>query len=509
MNIGYFITKRGALCPDKQAIVFEGQRISYAALNQRVNRTANFLRDQGVNKGDRVAVLLANCPQFLEIYFAAAKLGAIFVPLNVRLAPPEIEYQLNDCGARALFFMDESRDAVEAVSSRGPLEKGSCFYLGRDRVDWARPHEQALTGYPSSEPDPARDSDWDDPQMIMYSSGTTGRPKGVLMSHRKTLFNTLNALIYWGLTPDDIMLISSPMFHSGGLCVQAVPTIYAGGTIILHRKFDIERTLAAIQEHKVTCFTGVATVFKWILEQGEIGRYDLTSLKICFTGGETVPLSMLKRLQEMGVPLGQMFGLTETSTLLWLGKDDIITRTGSVGRPVFHGEVRIVTGDGKEVRPGEIGEIVARGPMLMTGYWNMAEETQETIRDGWLHTGDLATIDEEGYAYIVDRKKDMYISGGENVYPAEVERVIDGHPRVLEVAVIGVPDKKWGETGMVFIRPKPGEAISEDEVKDFCRGKLAQFKVPRRVKFLDEMPKTARGKIRKAALREMAGEGSE
>jgi fatty-acyl-CoA synthase len=504
MSVGDWMTKRSVLSPDKTAIVFEGHRLSYLHLNERINRVAHFLVSTGIKRGDRVAVFLANCHEFLEIYFAVSKVGAIFVPLNVRLAPPEIEYQLNDSGSRILFFMNEFREIIEKISSSSAVEQGRYVCVGPDLSDWAEPYKDIQSIYSPSEPLVDQEINWNDPQMIMYTSGTTGQPKGVLMSHNKTLFNTLNAVIYWSLTSDDVMLVSGPLFHSGGLNVQAVPTLYMGGTVVIQRKFEIEEVLRAIEQHRVTTFTGVSTMYKWILEKGELSRFDLSSLKICYTGGEPVPLSMIEKLQEQDIPLGQLFGQTETSILLWLSKKDITKKAGSVGKPIFHGEVRIVNSGGEDVRPGEIGEIIYKGPIQMMGYWNRPEDTRETIRDGWLHTGDLATIDEDGYASIVDRKKDMYISGGENVYPAEIERVLAGHSKIMEVAIVGLPDAKWGEVGKAFVRLKDGERMNEEEVIAFCRGRVANYKIPRHVEFLNEMPKTARGKIRKVALLERA-----
>ena len=500
-NIGHWITKRSILCPDRVAIIFEGQRFSYFQVNERVNRVANFLIDKGVRKGDRVAVFLSNCHQFLEIYFAASKIGAIFVPLNVRLAPPEIEYQLGDSGSDVLFFTDAFAHTIEGISSRCQISEDKYIVVGSSPSGWAMSYNKIQERYVPSEPIVDQETTWHDPQMIMYTSGTTGQPKGVLMSHSKTLFNTLNAVIFWGLTYEDVMLVSGPLFHSGGLNAQAIPTIYMGGTLVIQKQFNIEHVLKAIQEYSVTTFTGVSTMYKWILEKGSMRHYELGSLKICYTGGEPVPLSMIKELQKMGVPLGQLFGQTETSILLWLSKDDIMKKAGSVGKPVFHGEVKIVNNEDNEVRPGEVGEIIYRGPVQMIGYWKRPKETRETIRNGWLYTGDLATIDRDGYAYMVDRKKDMYISGGENVYPAEVERVLAGHPNIMEVAIIGVADTKWGETGKAFIRPKEGSTLNEEDVITFLTGKVAKYKIPRYVEFLEEMPKTARGKIKKAALR--------
>jgi fatty-acyl-CoA synthase len=338
--------------------------------------------------------------------------------------------------------------------------------------------------------------------MIMYTSGTTGVPKGAVLSHRKTFFNALNADIFYGLTPSDIFLITRPLFHSGGILVESSPMLYKGGTIILKRRFKPIEVLEAIEKHKVTIIEPPATLLKFILEQCNLKKYDLSSVRSWFTGGERVPLSLLREYHKQGIMVSQIFGQTETSTITWLPPADASRKIGSVGVPVFHGHVKIVNEEGAEVKPGEVGEIVVSGPTLMSGYWGRPAATEEVIRDGWLHTGDLARIDEEGFFYVADRKKDVIISGGENIYPAEVEKTLLENPKISDAAMVGVPDEKWGEAGLAFIVLREGEQMAEEEVLRFCEERLAKYKIPKAIKFVKDLPLTGAQKIMKYKLRE-------
>jgi fatty-acyl-CoA synthase len=292
------------------------------------------------------------------------------------------------------------------------------------------------------------------------------------------------------------------MFHSGGLLVEAAPVLYKGGTLILKKRFRSHEILEAIQKYRVTLLEMAATVYQFILQECDLTQYDLSSIRCYFTGGERVPKAMLKEYYRKGIAISQIFGQTEASTITFLSPDDAILKIGSVGLPVFHGEVRIVDKTGKDASPGEIGEIIIKGPTLMSGYWNRPDLTAETIRDGWLFTGDLARMDEEGYIYIVDREKDMYVSGGENVYPAEIEKVLHTHPKIFDAGIVGVPDEKWGEVGKAFIVLKPGETMGNGEIFEFLKGKVAKYKIPKYAEYIEELPKTASGKIQKFLLKE-------
>jgi fatty-acyl-CoA synthase len=312
----------------------------------------------------------------------------------------------------------------------------------------------------------------------------------------------LNADLLYDLTSEDIMIVSRPLFHSGGLLVEAVPVLYKGGTLILKKRFRSQEILETIQKYRVTLLEMVATVYQFILQECDLTQYDLSSVRCYFTGGERVPQAMLGEYYRKGITISQIFGQTETSTITFLSPEDAMFKIGSVGLPVFHGEVRIVDNMGEDVNPGEVGEIIVKGPTLMSGYWNRPELTAETVRDDWLHTGDLALKDEEGYIYLVDRKADMYISGGENVYPAEIEKVLHTHPKIFDAGIIGIPDEKWGEVGKAFIVLKPGETIGNGEVLEFLKGNVAKYKIPKVVEVVDELPKTASGKIQKFVLKE-------
>jgi fatty-acyl-CoA synthase len=504
INVGRWIQEWGMIQPEKKALIFEETSFSYRQFSERVHRISNALLNMNIKKGDRVALLLYNCNQYLEAYFATSTIGAIAVPLNYRLALPELEYLLNDSGASTLIFHKEFLDMVEKLRPKILPKADHYVGVGDALPHWAFNYEDLVGACSPEAPRIPSEVGGEDPHLIMYTSGTTGLPKGAVLSHRKTFYNCLNADIFFELKPTDIMLIVVPLFHSAGLIITASPIYYKGGTAILHRRFDPRHVLEDIQKYRVNKFLAVTTMYNLILQKENLEKYDISSLETCVIGGERVPPSLIERYRDHGICLRQIFGQTETSILLWTTEEDAVKKTGTVGKPVPHSEIRLVDPEGRGVRVGEVGEIIARGPILMSGYWNSPELMRQTIREGWLHTGDLARTDEDGCFYIVDREKDMYISGGENVYPAEIEKIYSAHPKVFEVAVIGVPDEKWGQVGKVFIVLKEGASMTEEEVIGYCDGKVARFKIPKHCRFVDVLPKTESGKIKKTALRSIS-----
>jgi fatty-acyl-CoA synthase len=502
MTIGDWVRKWASIQPHKTAIISEESALTYSELSKRVNQLARLLHENGTKKGDRVAVLLYNSKEYIEIVLALSVMGTILVPLNFRLSKSELEFILRDSESETLLFGEEFINVVKTIRPNIPVKEGNYICVGKEIYSWAINYEKKVKEESPEELDEERTMDGEDPQIIMYTSGTTGLPKGAILSHRKTFYNVLNANIYYGLTSEDIFLVTRALFHSGGLLVSAAPTIYKGGTIILKKRFKPQEILETIERHRVTVIEAAATIFNFILQQCDIEKYDLSSLRCCITGGERVPRSLLEEYLKRGIVISQIYGQTETSTIAWLPMREAKRKLGSVGIPVFHGNVKIVNKEGREVEPNEVGEIIVSGPILMTGYWRRPQQTEETIRDGWLHTGDLAKKDEEGFLYMVDREKDMFISGGENVYPAEVEKIYLENPKILDVAVVGIPDEKWGEVGMVFIVMKNGEEMTEEEALNFCEGKIAKYKIPKRVVFLTELPMTASQKIKRHKLRE-------
>ena len=502
INIGDWIKKWSFLQPHKRALIFEDRPFTYQEVNLRTNQLCHFLLALGVQKGDRISVLLYNCHQYIEIFFALSKIGAILVPLNWRLAGPELEFIIRDSGSRILIFEPEFEEMLTSLRPNLKLSNGDYISVGSPCPDWARDYEKSLLENPVHDPSLEVSVGDEDPHILMYTSGTTGIPKGAILSHRKTFFNVLNAAMVYNLTSKDIMIISRPMFHSGGLLVESAPLLYKGGTLIVRKRFRPHEILETVQKYKVTVLELAATVYQFLLQECDLTQYDLSSIRCYFTGAERIPVAMIKEYLKKGIVISQIFGQTEASTITFLSPEKAASKIGSVGLPVFHGEVRIVDKEGKDVKPEEVGEIIIKGPTLMSGYWNRPDLTAGTIREGWLYTGDLARMDEEGYVYIVDREKDMYISGGENVYPAEIEKVFFAHSKIFDVAVVGVPDAKWGEVGKAFIVLKPGETMTEEEALKFLKGKVGKYKIPKYVEFVEELPKTASGKIQKFLLKE-------
>jgi len=515
-GIGYIPYKRALVSPDKTAIIFEDETVAYRQLNEGINQCAHFLRKRGIKKGDRVALLLLNCVEFLETYFAVAKLGAILVPLNWRMVGPELEYQLNDCGARMLLFHDFFLGSVDLIRTRLKIEQDKFIYLKSGSPElpgfelpgcpkWAEDYHELTKDQSIEEPAPDRTVMIDDPLAILYTSGVTGDPKGAILSHQQTYFKNFQVGMYISGQPDDIVIAHMPLFHSGGLFIVATPALNGGMTIVMRRGFDPNEFAEDVQRYKGTIVFALTTMWRMILDTGKLDQIDTSSVRCVVGGGERTPPSLFEELAKRGLYMQQGFGQTENSAMMLLPREDIQRKMGSIGKPGFFTDIWIAGANGKRLQPGEIGEIVARGPTVMSGYWNMKEETERTLVNGILHTGDLGYIDEEGYFYIVDRAKDMYRSGGENVYPAEVEKILSGHPKIAMIAIIGVPDDKWGEVGMAFVVPVKGATIDEKEITEYLKGKIAKYKYPVKFKYLDELPLTATMKVKKGDLKRKYG----
>jgi fatty-acyl-CoA synthase len=512
-DVGYIVQKRAEMSPDKPAIIFEDEPVTYKELNQGVNRAAHFMRKRGIRNGDRVSVVLLNCVEFLEVYFACAKLGAILVPLNHRLVGPELEYQLNDCGARMVVFHDALVDNIDQIRARLKTEADKFIYMasGSPRGNgselprcpaWAEDYHELTGDQPTSEPVPESPVPFDAPLAIVYTSGVTGNPKGAVLTHEQTYFKNFQIAFYTEAQPGDVFVAQMPLFHSGGLFIVATPSLCAGMTMVMRRGFNPAEFAADIERYRGTIVLALTTMWGMILETGKLDETDVSSVRCVLGGGERTPPSLFEELAKRGLHMQQGFGQTENSAMMMLPKEDIQRKMGSIGKPGFFTDIWIKGSNGKRAAPGEIGEIVAKGPTVMNGYWNLPEATAKALVDGVLHTGDLGYMDEEGYFYIVDRAKDMYRSGGENVYPAEVEKILAGHPKISNIAIIGVPDEKWGETGMAFIVPAQGETVVEEEVFEFLDGKVAKFKYPKHIKFMDDLPLTPTMKVKKAVLKE-------
>lgn len=499
MPVRYYdwIAHHARRTPAKTAMVDLGsnRRFTYAETDARVARLAGHLCTLGVGRGDRVAVLALNATDTLEVQFACFRLGAVFVPLNTRLTVPELQFIVGDAAPKVMIHDDDLAETALAVSRLCNI--GNTFRYGAGQT-----YEQAVaTATPLTTNECVT---LEDLSTIMYTSGTTGQPKGAMITHGMTFYNCVNLGGIAYITPSSVLLTVLPLFHTGGLNCYTNPVLHAGGTVLIMRAFDPGVALQLIGDpaQGINVFFGVPSIYQFMAQHPAFATADFSRLIIGGVGGAPMPVPLLNVWEGRGVALQQGYGMTETSpAVLALDREDAGRKAGSAGKPVLHTEVRIVRPDGSDAAVGELGELWVRGPNITPGYWNRPDANRSSFTDGWLHTGDATRMDEDGFYYIVDRWKDMYISGGENVYPAEVENVLHQLGAVAEAAVIGIADPQWGETGMAIIAVKPGHSLSEAEIHAHCQANLARFKCPRTIRFVDALPRNATGKIHKPTLR--------
>ena len=466
---------------------------TYEALDHSCRALAGHLRDEfGVVHGDRVAVLATNEMEWIPLFFALARLGAILVPINFRLTAFEISHLLADSGARLLIHQTQFRKAERSWPFDGP--EGLVAFL--DEFS-ARPLPDAGTPVPEAAARAEADA-----CMILYTSGTTGAPKGALITNGMLFWNSLNTTLRLDLRQGDVALSFMPFFHTGGWNVLLTPFVHRGAQTVVLRKFDAARVLELCASERVTVLFAVPTMMSLMAQEPGFAGVDLTSVRFAVVGGEPMPIELIKTWQAKGVAVRQGYGLTEFGPNVFsLNEGDSLRKIGSIGFPNFYVEARVLDDRGEEITDGSVGELALKGPVCTPGYWNDEAATRAAMRDGWLMTGDLVRRDEDGFYYVAGRKKDMFISGGENVYPVEVERVLSAHPAIREVAVIGVPDGKWGEVGQAFIALNQACELTAAQVIEYCLPRLAKFKIPKHVEFLPQLPKGDSGKILKRELR--------
>lgn len=510
MYVGDYLGRRAIYSPEKVAVVDYGKqppwRLTYRQMNERANRFANWLRNvAGIRKGDRVAILARDGVEHLDCFFACSKLGAIHTALNWRLHWRELVEIIRKTTPTVLIYSDDFKDNVfqlrEAIKG---TDYAILYYLHieGEGVEGSLHFETTLQSSPS-DPVTCEEVEAEDIVALIFTGGTTGFPKAAQVSHRMIAWNTLNTVIH-DLTHNDVYLNVFPMFHTGGLFVYTLPQIIMGGTTILIRQFDPALVLRLIEQEKVTVFAAVPTMYQMMTQAPNWEEADLSSLRFCTSGGAPLPVPLIEKYtREKGVRFKQGFGMTEFGPGIFaLAPEDAVRKAGSIGRPNFFVDARIVDDENRPLGPNQIGELVLRGPSICSGYFGDPEATAGMLdEEGWFHTGDLAYYDEEWYFYIVDRKKDMFISGGENVYPVEIEKALYEHPAVHMCAVIGVPDPKWGEVGLACVVLKPGMTATEEELIAFLKERLASYKVPKRVVFMESLPISAAGKILKRELR--------
>ncbi|PWW32338.1 fatty-acyl-CoA synthase [Cytobacillus oceanisediminis] len=487
-GIAYWIEKWAYTHPDRTAVITDNEKASYKQLNRMVDSAAAKIQGklQG-RKGERIAILSHNRIEYIVLLFAIAKAECVAVPLNIRLSAKELVFQLNDSGSKVIFAEKENEEFSSSLVEQSDLE--SLEFI----EDFCQDTQKSFT-YENT-------IDEEAPYIICYTSGTTGKPKGAVLTQSNMFWNAVNNKLAIDLTSEDRCIVLLPLFHIGGIGLFAFPSLFSGGTIVIPGKFEPEKALSMIEEHKVTVAMGVPTIHQALLTSPSFNTADLSSVRWFYNGGAPCPHEIIDAYFEKGFLFGQGFGMTETSpTLFMLTKEDAPRKRGSIGKPVLFSEYKLIDSEGKEAEKGDVGELAVKGPNIMKEYWNRPDATNEALKDGWLLTGDLAKTDDEGFLFIVGRKKEMIISGGENIYPLEVEQVISQMKGVAEVAVVGNADPLWGEVPAAFIVKENGSVLTESDVLDYCQGYLAKYKIPKKIMFLKELPKNATGKIQKTQL---------
>ncbi|MER2599500.1 MAG: long-chain fatty acid--CoA ligase [Caldilineales bacterium] len=503
MHAAHLLTNRAHLTPDREALLEldTGRRFSYAELNARACRAANLLCSLGVQPGDRVSILAHNSVIYLDLFYGAAKIGAVFAPLNWRLTARELSYIVGDCQPSVLLIGPEFTalwaEMADEVTVTHILSVEGAPIVG------ALSYENALQATSADEP-PLPPLDAESPYCILYTSGTTSKPKGAVLPHRQILWNCINTVTSWGLSENDVSPVLTPLFHAGGLFAFLTPLLYAGGRVILARGFDATRSLRVIQDEGCTVILGVPTLFQMWLDAPGFAEADFSRVHFFISGGAPLPVPLIEAWRsQKPVVFRQGYGLTEVGPNCFsMTDEESVRKAGAVGKPVFHSEMRLVDPEtGLDVPSGAAGELLIRGPHVCSGYWRNSEATAAALVDGWFHTGDMARRDADGFYTIAGRFKDMLISGGENVYAAEVEKVFRDHPTVQDAALIGIPDAKWGEVGLMAVVLKPGQQTDEAQLRAFCGEHLARYKVPKRVVVVEALPISPYGKVLKPELK--------
>lgn len=490
-----WVESRAKLTPNKQAIIDEKTKKiwTYKEMNNRANAAACWLESLGVKKGDRIALLSPNHISCLDLLFACGKIGAIFVPLNWRLSLHEVRGILEDCMPVLIGIHSQFLHEFSEILNQDRL----CSFLVDDQAyeSIVTSKEEAVYNETLSETDPF---------MIIYTGGTTGKPKGVVLSHQSIRWNAMNTILSWGLSHEDTTLNYLPMFHTGGINALMLPILMAGGTVIIGQQFDPQKAAETINEYQCTIVLFVPTMYHQFIQIEEFQLHHFPSMKVFLSGAAPCPLEIYDAFHKKGAAFKEGYGLTEAGpNNFYIDPADAYRKRGSVGKPMLLNSAKIVIESGQEAGPDEVGELLVKGKHGFAYYWANPGATNESIKDGWIHTGDLAKKDEEGFFYIVGRKKEMIITGGENVYPLEVEQWLAAHPDIDEVAVIGLPDEKWGEMVAAFIVIVPSEFTSDERLKQYCEAKLGRYKIPKKFFVLEELPKTHVGKIDKKKLKEI------
>lgn len=466
---------------------------TYRELNNRSSAVAGWLTGQGVKKGDRVALLSPNDISYFDLFFACGKIGAIFVPLNWRLSVHELHEILLDCTPVLLGVHRKFENMFTALESAVPQS----FYIGGAEYD------EIVTG--KNDHKLIREISEHDPLAIIYTGGTTGKPKGVVLSHQSIQWNAINTILSWNLTQEDVTINYMPMFHTGGLNALSLPILMSGGTLVIADQYSGQKAVHSIHQYNCTIILLVPTMYHLLIQTEEFRKSKFPSMKIFLSGAAPCPLQVYEAFQEKGLAFKEGYGLTEAGpNNFFIHHEDAQVKRGSVGKPMLFNDIKLVKEKGQEANVNEVGELLIKGKHSFSHYWNNEFATLETKKDGWVHTGDLAKKDQEGFHYIVGRKKDMIITGGENVYPLEIEHWVAAHPAVDEVAVIGLPDDKWGELVTAFIVTKHSYVIEEEELINYCEKKLGRYKIPKKFIQLEELPKTHVGKIDKKKLKEFS-----